>query len=153
MSFGSERVTLSSRPLLVALAVATALGCSHSQPQAPPGPPAEERVTLRASESAAIPGTPARITFDRIVSDSRCAIDVVCIQAGEATASFRIDARRGGADAFVLDTERNRSAVVSGYRVTLVSVSPAPRSTVRIDPRSYVVEVTVSQDSGNTPPS
>ncbi|HVE66846.1 MAG TPA: hypothetical protein VNC59_09715 [Thermoanaerobaculia bacterium] len=136
-----------------ALAFATGLACSHPAPHAPPGPPAEERVTLRAGESAAIRGTPARITFERILSDSRCAVDVVCIQAGEATASFRLDAGRAGADTFVLDTSRNGSAVVSGYRVSLVSVSPAPRSTVRIEPRSYVVVLSISQDRGNTPPS
>lgn len=135
------------------LAVATALACAHPAPLAPPGPPVEERVTLRAGESAAIRGTPARITFERILSDSRCAIDVVCIQAGEATASFRMDTGRGGADTFVLDTDRKASAIVSGYRVSLVSVSPAPRSTIRIDPRSYVVLLSVSQDRGNTPPS
>ena len=64
-----------------------------------------------------------------------------------------MDTGRGGAETFVLDTDRKASAIVSGYRVSLVSVSPAPRSTVRIDPRSYVVLLSVSPDRGNTPPS
>lgn len=130
----------------VVLLLAAAVACSHAPPVPPEIPTANlgERFTLRPEESAAIRGTPARITFERILSDSRCAIDVQCIQAGEARASFRLDDGRRGAETFVLDTDRNSSADVSGYRVSLLSVSPAPRSTVRIDPRNYAVELTVS---------
>ena len=106
---------------------------------------------MRRGESVAIAGTPMTLSFDGILSDSRCAIDVVCIQAGEARAAFRLAAGGRGAESFELDSARNTSAVVGGYRVTLVSVSPAPRSTVRIAPADYVVEVTVQK--GNSPPS
>lgn len=100
---------------------------------------------MRPGQTVAIAGTPVKITFEGVVFDNRCPVDVVCIVGGEARASFRVDAGRAGADTVVLDTDRNPSAVVSGYRVSLVSVSPAPRSNVRIDPRNYVVELTVSR--------
>jgi hypothetical protein len=135
--------------VIVALLLALALGCAHAP--APPEIPTVdlgERFTLRPGESAAVAGTPAKVTFERIFSDNRCAVDVVCIVAGEARAWFRLDAEPGRSDTFTLDTDRNGTALVGGYRVSLLSVSPAPRSTVRIDPRNYVVELTVS-----SPPS
>jgi hypothetical protein len=65
-------------------------------------------------------------------------------RAGEATARFRLDAEPGRTETFTLDTDRNATAVVEGYRVSLLSVSPAPKSTVRVDPRNYTVELTVA---------
>ena len=135
-----------------ALVLVAAVACSHSSPP-PSGPAAGETFTLRPGESAKIGETPFRITFERILSDSRCAVDVVCIQAGEAAASFRADAGPGRSDSFVLDTGGKTTAAVWGYEVSLVSVSPAPRSTVRIEPRSYVVSLTVSPEKGSSPPS
>lgn len=129
---------------LVAL-LAAALGCTHTAPpSATPTVQLGQRFTLRSGGSAAIAGTPAKISFERILSDSRCAIDVTCIRAGEASAWFRLEAERGRSDTLTLDSDRNTTGVAGGYRVTLLSVSPAPRSTVRIDPRDYVVEISVS---------
>jgi hypothetical protein len=128
------------------LLLATALACSHVPPIQPEVPTADlgERFTMRPGETAAIGGTPAKITFARILSDNRCAVDVQCITAGEARAWFRLDAERGYTETFTLDTDRNATAVVAGYRISLLAVSPAPRSTVRIDPGNYVVELTVA---------
>jgi hypothetical protein len=135
---------LKSRAAVVLLA--TSLACSHAPPVPPEIPTAKlgERITLRPEESRAIEKTPARITFETILSDSRCAVDVQCIRAGEATARFRLDAEPGRTETFTLDTDRNATAVVEGYRVSLLSVSPAPKSTVRVDPRNYTVELTVA---------
>ena len=128
------------------LLLATTLACAHT-PQVPRATRTAHlggRFTLKAGESAAIGGTPARITFERILSDNRCAIDVQCITAGEARAGFLFDAEAGRTEPVTLDTDRNTTTAVAGYRILLVSVSPAPRSTVRIDPRDYVVELTVA---------
>lgn len=144
------------RSRLVVLLV-TAVGCAATPPAT--GPALGERFPMRAGESVVIRGTPATITFDGILADSRCAIDVVCIQAGEARGAFRLATGRGPATAFELDSARNASAVVGDYRVTLVSVSPAPRSTVRIAPGDYIVDlsvgraVDVSVQNGSSPPS
>lgn len=105
----------------------------------------DEGFTLRAGESVAIAGTPVKITFEKILSDSRCAIDVVCIQAGEARAAFRLEEPGRPAESFELDTDRNRSWALDGFAVELLAVLPAPRSTVKIDPRHYAVEIRVSR--------
>lgn len=122
------------------------VACAHT-PQVPPATRTAdlgERFILGPGESAAIAGTPARITFERILSDNRCPIDVQCITGGEARAWFLFDAEAGHTEPVTLDTDRNVTAVVAGYRISLDSVSPAPRSTVTIDPRNYRVEMTVA---------
>lgn len=123
------------------------VACAHT-PQVPPATRTAdlgERFTLGSGESAAIAETPARITFERILSDNRCPVDVQCITGGEARASFLFDSEAGRTEPVTLDTDRNATAVVAGYRISLESVSPAPRSTVTIDPRNYRVELTVSR--------
>jgi hypothetical protein len=136
---------LRSRAALTLL-LAVTVACAHT-PQVPPATPTAdlgERFTLGPGESAAIEGTSARITFERILSDNRCPIDVQCITGGEARGSFRLEGEPGRSETFTLDTDRNATAVVAGYRISLDSVSPAPRSTVTIDPRNYRVELTVA---------
>jgi hypothetical protein len=91
-----------------------------------------------------IAGTPAKITFEKVVSDNRCPVDVVCVVAGEARALFSLDEPAKPSRGFELDTARAPNATVNGYGVSLLAVSPAPRSTVRIEPRDYVVELTVT---------
>ena len=133
-----------SRGLAAFLALIVAAACS-SAPAADTGRALGERFSLRPGESARIRGERATIVFEKIVSDSRCAVDVQCIRAGEARAAFRLKA--GGAPdvSFELDTDRERTGEVGGYRITLNDVSPAPRSTVRIASTGYRAEITVSR--------
>jgi hypothetical protein len=126
------------------LAAVVASACSQA-PVAETGPEPGERFSLRAGESASIRGERATIAFERILSDSRCAIDVQCIWAGEARGAFRLEKRGEAAVSFELDTDRDPVREVGGYRVSLLAVSPAPRSTVRIAPADYRVELTVSR--------
>lgn len=118
--------------------------CSHTSP-ADAGPALGERFWLKAGESVVIRGERAAVTFERIVADSRCAVDVQCIRAGEARGAFRLEARGGDPVTFEVDTDRERTREVGGYIVTLHDVSPAPRSTVRIAPADYRAEITVSR--------
>jgi hypothetical protein len=130
--------------LPAAFLLVLAAACS-SAPAADEGRALGERFSLRPGESAAIRGERAAIVFERVVSDSRCAVDVQCIWAGEARASFRLQPAGGAAISFELDTDRNRTHEVGGFRVTLDGVSPAPRSTAPITAADYRVEVTVSR--------
>lgn len=134
---------------LAVLLLTAAVGCANTA--SPPGPtviPAAaapgERFTVRKGDFVRIAGTPATITFENVLSDNRCPVDVACIVAGEARAFFRLEEPRKPPLEFMLDTGRSPSATVSGYAVALLTVSPAPRSTVRIEPRDYVVELTVT---------
>lgn len=149
---------MKSRIAALGILVFSALGCVHAPPPPPETPVAAagERFQLRPEESMQIAGTPVKITFEKIVSDNRCAVDVVCIVAGEARALLRLDQRGKLSIGFELDTGRTPRATVNGYRVSLVGVSPAPLSTIQIDPRSYVVELIINPEppaQKSSPPS
>jgi hypothetical protein len=128
--------------VFLALIVATA--CS-STPAADQGRALGERFSLHSGESARIRGEHATIVFERIVSDSRCAVDVQCIRAGEARSAFRLETRGEDPVTFELDTDLELSREVGGYKETLHDVFPAPRSTVRVAPGEYRVGITVTR--------
>jgi hypothetical protein len=140
----SAAASLLSRGLAACLALIVASACAHA-PAADANPALGERFSLRPGESARIRGEHATIVFERLVSDSRCAVDVQCIRAGEARAAFRLETGGAAEISFELDTDRERNRRVGGYRVTLVDVFPAPRSTVRVAPTEYSAEITVSR--------
>jgi hypothetical protein len=133
-----------SELLAAVVLLGLASACSHAPP-ADTGPALGERFWIEAGESATIRAERATIVFERIVSDSRCAVDVQCIRAGEARAALRLKAGRAPDVPFELDTDRERTREVGGYIVTLHDVSPAPRSTVRIAPADYRAEVTITR--------
>jgi len=134
------------------LILAVALRCSHGAPppsaaQAPEIPEAAlgAPFVLRPGESSKIREEPVTLVFEQILSDNRCAVDVQCVIAGEARGSFRLEKPGTLSISFGLDTGEDREVTVNGYTIRLRSVSPAPRSTVRIDPRDYIAEIVVSR--------
>jgi hypothetical protein len=136
---------LSSRHALLApILAATLAGCSHV-PATSAGPALGERFLIRPGESVAVRGEPVTVEFERILSDNRCAIDVVCIVAGEARGAFRVTVGRAAPVSVELSTDPRSTAEVAGYRIALVGMMPAPRSTVRIAPQDYRAELVVSR--------
>lgn len=119
-------------------------GCWNG-PTEPSGPLLGARFSIQAGTSEVLRGEPVRIEFERIIEDSRCAIDLVCIVAGEARGAFRMAVGRAASVPFELSTDPRSSAEISGYRVTLVGMTPLPRSNIRIDPRQYRAELVVSR--------
>ena len=51
--------------------------------------PLDQPFDLRAGQSAVVPGG-LKVTFDRVVSDSRCPIDAICVWAGEAVIALKL---------------------------------------------------------------
>ena len=136
---------MSSRGGFLGLALAAALvACAHA-PAASAGPALGRRFPIRPGESVAIRGEPVTVEFQRILSDNRCAIDVVCIVAGEARGTFRVTVGRAAPVSVELSTDPRTMAEVAGYRIALVAMTPAPRSTVRIAPQDYRAELVVSR--------
>jgi hypothetical protein len=100
------------------------------------------RTTLGLGDTATFRGI--SITPKRLVEDSRCAVDVQCIQAGtvrvsvesEINGTTRQDAVRLGA-----------TTTIDTFAVSLVSVSPEARSTVDIDDEDYRFTFEVRQSA------
>jgi len=102
-----------------------------------------ESFDLKVGETARLEGDSLILTFNAVRSDSRCPVDVTCIQAGEAVVVF--DARAEGSERRELvfdvppgggDEER-----FARYRIRIVELRPPAESTKTIDPASYVARV------------
>jgi len=114
---------------------------SSTTPPAVPTVPAGRSVTLGQAfpldvgESVAVAGEGLRVTYVRLVADSRCPLDVECIWAGNATIAVSI-AHEGGPEATLsLETmEGAISATWSNYTVALVELDrgPSPTAVLRV---------------------
>ena len=99
---------------------------------------------LKPGQTARVGAEGLLIGFRGVAADSRCAVDVQCVWAGDAEA--RISATTGGSawTPIALHTGvEPRSAVFQNRRITLVELKPAPRSGTRIPNDNYVATLRV----------
>lgn len=75
------------------------------------------------------------ITPLEILEDSRCPIDVQCIQAGTVRVQAEVMFNETTHNIFIL----NQSQKIGAMTVTLTDVSPAPKAGVKIDEDDYVL--------------
>lgn len=95
----------------------------------PAGAPAlGEAFSLREKQSVVVGAENVSVTFERVVSDSRCPVDVQCIQAGEATIALVVQAPGGDRTPLTLSTRGDQSAgTVGAWDVALTGLVPVPR--------------------------
>jgi hypothetical protein len=104
-----------------------------------------QQVTLRLNKQAKISRSNLTIRF-LSVEDSRCPRDVQCVWAGNAAVTVKVTNGRGASKTFELNTNlETKSASFDGYEITLGTVTPYPRSNIRIDRNGYTATLTVSQ--------
>ena len=77
------------------------------------------------------------VTFNELVADYRCPVDVTCIQAGAVVANITISSLDKTETFNLPQDEVPRS--FGKYLVSIESAKPEARSTVRINPGEYVV--------------
>jgi hypothetical protein len=131
------------------VAVAVSVGaCQNNRSPAPTqqqGQASTREVTLRVGETTFVENI--EIRFGGVLEDSRCPVDVACVWAGNAQAALGVGPRRGtqGPTEQVLlnTTEGVQSGESWGLRVTLVDLTPAPRSTHPIPPENYLIRLKV----------
>lgn len=110
-------------------------------------------IRLKPGQSAVIPGTELEIGFIRVVNDSRCPEDVVCVWEGDAlVALWARQLGRGGREtlnAHIRGMTRldSTSAAVGfrGYRIQALGLDPYPRAGVPIDTTAYQVLLRVTR--------
>ena len=99
---------------------------------------------LRPGQTARVGNDGLLVGFRGVASDSRCAVDVQCVWAGDAELRIPVTASRTEWTSLALHTGiEPRSATFRNYRITVVDLKPAPRSTQRIDNSNYVVTLRV----------
>jgi len=92
----------------------------------------EGTIELKLHESAEgrIEGDKVKLSFDAVVSDSRCPANAMCIWQGAATATFSFS-KNGNAHRFNLSTitmEPNykKDTLISGYKIEFIHLLPYP---------------------------
>ena len=99
---------------------------------------------LRPGQTARVGNDGLLVGFRGVASDSRCAVDVQCVWAGDAEVRIPVTASRADWTSLALHTGiEPRSGTFRNYRITVLGLTPAPRSTQRIDNNSYVVTLRV----------
>ena len=109
---------------------------------------AEPGVTfsLPLGKSATLNGTYARITFRQVREDSRCPIDVQCIQAGDAKIELTIARSRRATDRRIISlTSPDNDVTVDDLRIHFDALTPPPRQNETPASRAYVAKLTVIQ--------
>lgn len=136
--------------ILAAVALLSTVSIAHAQGVAAEiGTPFK----LKFSQQASIDSEKIGITFANVTEDSRCASDVVCIQAGQATisASVEVNGTDAGQYALTVGSNESKSAATFGqYSIKLVSLDPYPVSTKKTDKSDYVATLVVSKVSANS---
>ena len=117
-------------------------GCAAhpAQPSHPLGQPFD----LKAGTSAVL-GDGLRLTFERVRADSRCPLDALCIQAGEAVVVLMLAQSAAQVEQELRTTPGLSEASYLSYVIKLLALAPYPRSTQQIRPEEYVATLTVDR--------
>jgi hypothetical protein len=117
-------------------------------PATVPDLPAGERITLKPGEGFRIKGADLVILFTGVFGESRCPVDVTCVQAGEVNLMLTAYKKGGAAIEKMFSVPRDGAGgeLVAQFLVTVHSVSPEPTSTAQPDFSKY--EITVSFAGG-----
>ena len=99
--------------------------------------PLGREFTLAPGQSAVVEDD-VRLTLKSVADDSRCPVDVTCVWEGDAKVSVEILTPTPRSEHELHTSSRfDREATHGAYRVTLVKLEPAPRSTATISQGDY----------------
>jgi hypothetical protein len=97
-----------------------------------------ETLRVQINKEKKFPKARLSIRFVELVEDSRCPADAQCVWAGNAKIKIRVT-MNGRSHDISLDTNgQHQAATAEGYSIKLLSLTPAPRSNIRIDRNGYV---------------
>jgi hypothetical protein len=133
--------------LFIGLSVLMA-SCGGSSPTAPQNVKLDEEFELAPAQTAIVGDTGLSLAFERVRSDSRCAVDVQCVWEGDGVVA--VTASQPGHDTATLELHTTTSgggqleARYGDFLVKLTALSPQPRSTERIRAEDYRATLRVS---------
>lgn len=132
------------RAMGVGLLAVSAVSCGGTV-TAPGDVPYGERFDLKVGASRRVGDDGLRVAFQSVKSDSRCPIDAICIDAGNAVAAFTftVDDRTLSRDVHT-NPPQNRVSL-DRYSVQLLELQPYPRSDRPTPPAEYVAQVRVDR--------
>lgn len=105
-------------------------------------------VTLKYGEYKRVAGEQLGVAFNRVLADSRCPIDAVCVWMGDAIVQVELTAAGGRTGKLELHTSLEpKSQLWNGANVTLLELQPAPRASEATRPGAYSVRLQVERAS------
>ena len=105
----------------------------------------DEAFVLEPGQRAILEGRSARIRFVGVTGDSRCPIDVVCVQGGDAIVEIAVRSGRNAETSYDLHTGDLRPVQHGTLTITLVQLAPDPFSTQTIPPQDYRATLRVTE--------
>lgn len=129
------------RSAVVVLCAVLAAGCLRSPVD--PDSPLDAPFELKAGATAVVPGG-LKIRFDEVSSDSRCPINALCVQAGEAVVVMSLSMPSRSRVQRELRTNPTASEIeYSNYTIQLMALQPHPFAGTPIAPADYVATLKV----------
>jgi hypothetical protein len=131
--------------IAVTLALAAATACAKQ----PTAVTLNQNFDLQSGRNASVSGADkVTVTLVQVSGDSRCATDVQCVWAGDAT--VKLDLSVGSQAHAVTDLHTNAQSgpttlVLNGYTVRLVDLLPYPKSGQVIAQGEYVAKLEVTK--------
>jgi len=127
--------------LIVSLSVLFMSSCGGSNPTAPRNVSLDEEFELAPSQIAVVGDTGLTLAFERVRSDSRCAVDVQCIWEGDAAVAVTAAQPSHDTAALELHTTTSgggqREARYGDFLITLTALAPQPHTQKPIQSGDY----------------
>ena len=135
---------------VAALAFVAGVPACKSSPTSPSGAFRTE-VTLKPGEVTAVAATPLRVAFERVENDSRCPINALCIQAGDALVAVWVSVNDATGAEVNLRTSGGATAdhlraVVAGYQLSIGGLQPFRVTTSPIEPGDYRLTLVIERE-------
>ena len=104
--------------------------------------PPNREFSIRVGREVVVKNERVRIAFSSVVEDSRCPTGEDCIWAGNARIAIKISVPDNDPVQIELNTDiEPRRASFSKYDITIVGLSPYPKSNSSIDKRAYTARL------------
>ncbi|MFA5998302.1 MAG: hypothetical protein WC814_02865 [Candidatus Paceibacterota bacterium] len=104
--------------------------------------PFGDPVTLEAQIGQEVSGLDVRVTPLTVLEDSRCPLDVVCIQAGTVRVRARLISGLGTA---MQEFKLGQPITTEAESITLTQVIPQPKAGIKIQDSEYVFSFEVAK--------
>lgn len=105
-----------------------------------------EQLSLRVSKQKKLSRSKLTIKFLSLVEDSRCAEGTQCVWAGNAKIKVLVTTSRGESKTFEMNTNKGaKGDSLGGYAIMLESLTPTPKTNIRIDKNGYTATFSIKK--------
>lgn len=107
-----------------------------------------EQFQLKLNQTVSIESENIMVRFVKVVEDSRCPADVVCVWEGQVKILVDVNRDQDHTNSFNLTSRAGESfniEVFDGYSMSLLKVEPYPESSKTIEPSEYIATLTVTK--------